>query len=128
MLIAAAGGALYLLPALVSSRPPTTANKSGDALGYADVDARLWQDPFQAAYEHRDAVAKRLGRLPDIMSKTSAAPQSGEEYREVLAHGVGGFRQQIADVLKKTHTATRKDAGKHKLKVLAVMVNDGPYI
>lgn len=48
LLLAVAGNLLWLQAPLTSSRPPETARTEGAGLVDQAVDARLWQDPFDA--------------------------------------------------------------------------------
>lgn len=54
-IVLAAGGAFFINSQLTSSRPTAERDEPADAQGHQDVSARLWQDPFKAAEEHRDA-------------------------------------------------------------------------
>lgn len=45
------GGVFYWLIPVVSLRPATPPSDIMSAIGFQDIDARLWQDPLAAAYE-----------------------------------------------------------------------------
>jgi hypothetical protein len=53
---AAVVGAVGRFAPLTSMRPEAGLRVNVDSFGYQDAEARLWQDPFQGARAHREAV------------------------------------------------------------------------
>src|SRR5215469_3204791 len=71
-----AGYVAFQQPALVSIRPTDPEYQVADLKGIAqDVDARLWQDPFDAVM--RD-VADRRARNPNSGDLPPGCPQPGD--------------------------------------------------
>lgn len=64
LLLALAGNLLWLQSPLRSSRPAETARNDGVRLGEQLVDARLWQDPFEAVQIFVKAAKSAEGRPP----------------------------------------------------------------
>jgi hypothetical protein len=64
----AVGGLFYWLIPVVSQRPETKPTSIFSSLGYQNIDARLWQDPLQAAYEHEEGK-KRARALTSLVNE-----------------------------------------------------------
>ena len=138
-----AGGAMFLVPPLVSSRPQTDVGPSPQALGAQDVSARAWQDPFKAAFEHREAVRSRVRRgeldltpvrppaAPPPATGPSPAPEGTDARVEV---SVPVRWRDPADAEERTHHPDRLrdeiSAGTgdaQRVLILAVMIEGEPY-
>src|SRR4051812_6303325 len=96
LLVASSSAVLFFRP-LSSSRPPAGSDRSLENLGYDDVDARLWQDPFRVAIPHRDKA---------LFLKTN---------REIQSHAISTLRAEIAKASK----------GPNGLVILPVMILGG---
>ena len=94
----AGAGAIFLYPSLTSSRPDVPSSVPAAKLGYEDVDARLWQDPFLAADTHRNAAVKAANgseAAKDFSNDTKDPPTDAEKSREAEIHCVKTLRDQI---------------------------------
>ncbi len=82
VLISALGGISYYLTLQPSQRPAAPVIGSPAPIGLQDIDARLWQDPFQAISDGKshqeksssgssteDALPGRSGKIPDVSEK-----------------------------------------------------------
>ena len=131
-LVVAGGGEFFLLPQLTSSRPGAEGGRRVETIAEEDVDARLWQDPFRAAREHRDAVDRKYPKaagkpsavsflgLPLFTVDPSPPPAAdgaspADRRREEEAHDLKTLARQIAE-------RSQSD----RLLVLPVMVENGP--
>ena len=75
--LAATTGAIFYFTSLESSRRPAPAQVPLEVLGYQDADARLWQDPFQAAAK-REAEMQKLAAAGNPATAPHSVPeQSG---------------------------------------------------
>jgi hypothetical protein len=106
--IFAIGGALLLIPPLTSSRPEVPNDRSVQHLGYQDVDAQLWQDPFAAAQAHVE--------LHRTKSNPAAGVDQSEDKRELKVHDAGSLQNEIAS----------RPGTSGPLRVLAVMASNAP--
>jgi len=116
VMIAGLGGSLlfYLVP-LTSSRP--SAQPSQDTVSWhaQDVDARLWQDPFDVSAKHAGAL-----RRAAIERTLLPAEMSAEEHvhnPDRVTNDLG-WRACASDACSPSRAPA---------KVLAVMVRGGPY-
>jgi hypothetical protein len=105
---AAVVGAVSRLTPLTSTRPADPVAGSRLSIGDQDVDARLWQDPFQATAADRES-ARPTGTVP-------SAPAEG--------HDPKGLASQIARAIAE---GSRASATAPSLLVLPVMVEGEPY-
>lgn len=127
-LTAAVVGAVSRLTPLTSTRPADPVQGSRLSIGDQDVDARLWQDPFQAAAADREAAAEpaRPGRthagnsfrldvwLGEELLRARPAPPDG--------HDASVLQRQVSKA------APPAPAGHPpSLLVLPVMVEGEPY-
>jgi hypothetical protein len=117
-LLTAIGGALLYFSNLASDRPAATPGREEPALGFQDVNARLWQDPFcvvdqklQSDNDKEKESKCRCSRHPE--SSKIAATQCGggqpDHTRCELTH-------EIADAKKNGNVL-----------ILGVLVSGGPY-
>lgn len=67
-------GVYLTFTSLTTSRPPGGAPATPDAMGFADVEARLWQDPLAAVGKHKrhpaGAAAPDATRPSDLRAPT----------------------------------------------------------
>jgi len=105
-LVAAMVGAAFVLHPLVTSRPTIETQLTLGRPGLEDVEARLWQDPFQAAWEHQEACD-----ASSLSPKTSTPSTSHVACNH--KHGVGDLKGLLLN--------------KRDVLVLGVMVNTGAY-
>jgi hypothetical protein len=109
-LIVLIGGIAFYLAPLTSSRPSAEPGHEVTPWGNQDVDARLWQDPFEASDKH----AQEIARVQDEPTKRA----------EGRAHGMETVREEI------THAVGRRrcDSGANcPPTILAIMVPGSPY-
>jgi len=104
-LIAMIAGIVVQYRPIVSSRPPTPAEKAVEPVAEQDVDARLWQDPFAAAEKERATLGAEV-RLGSAIDPTR--------------HGL----DRLAKLLWKTKMEMPL---KDRILLLCVMVDSGPY-
>jgi len=72
LLISALAGSLFLGPSpLITSRPEGTKRNMSGTLGTQDVEARLWQDPFEAL----DLAGVTASRAQDVDTAVSESPK-----------------------------------------------------
>jgi hypothetical protein len=95
--LTAIGGLLWFLPPLDSSRPAIPLGPRSSNVGYQDIDARLWQDPFEA-----------------VLPLANPGGPSLDSYQSRFL----AVREQIFNTLGKS--------GKRP-QILAVMVSGLPY-
>ena len=107
-IVAILGTLVFLLAPLTSSRPPGNGDRSGQALGHEDVDARLWQDPFEAV---KNSHALLKGHSRDS---------------EDRAHLLDDLQDQLKDQLKDQLTTAKFDPAK-PLYIIPVLLPGGPY-
>jgi hypothetical protein len=106
--LVAAGGALFYVTPLSSSRPDAVPSSRITSLGYEDVEARLWQDPFQARDDDK---------TDHPMVESSTTPTAGPTTRPVgPTHQWEDLTRQISD--KSSHGL---------VIILPVMVQAGRY-
>src|SRR5262245_24245210 len=92
---------------LTTSRPEMTDRVAARARDIQDVDARLWQDPFAAADQHRTEAGKATARsCPD---------------EDVPAHTGLHSRACFAELFR------RQRESRGRIAVMPVMVFGGPY-
>jgi hypothetical protein len=105
-LLAAVGGAVWYLHPLTSDRPAGVSDVGGDSLGFQDVPARLWQDPFGVV---------RNNFYP------SGAPTTQKINLPLTqpSHAIDDLHEQIKAKLSSSKTSN--------LLVLGVMVSNEPY-
>ena len=125
LLVAAGGGTFFWSQrALESSRPSTPQRVMLTGLGEEDVQARLWQDPFDALNRHLQVVAS--------LSKGTEADQQGEVSEPVRArppdapHGIEQIADQIA-VRAPSKTGPSPSTEEPRVTVIPVMVPSAPY-
>jgi len=112
----AAGGLFLIVRPLTSSRPPSDSLRGASApFSAQDVDARLWQDPFDALAKRREALG--LGR--DTGSQLALDESAMHDFRAVRTR----LAKQMA--LKGCSTSTPNAEAP---LILAVMVASGPYV
>jgi hypothetical protein len=102
------GVALESQVSLQGSRPVLSSKIYQYHIGVEDIDARLWQDPFQAIYKYemgRAQQRKDLGLAPDIDQRDQVSKSHKKKFKEEL-------KQQ-------------QDSG--SLTLLGVLVPGGPY-
>ena len=125
VLFAASGAVFYFSP-LTSSRPPMPAVADVDALGYQDAAARLWQDPFKAVADRREAIAKEHSGGPGsgLTVGISAGP-GGSATAQLLLGG----QEHEHDVhrLSDLGEQTRLHWGNKPVLVLPVLVPASVY-
>ena len=90
LLISALAGSLFLGPsALITSRPEGAKRKMTGTLGTQDVEARLWQDPFEAlelagvTSERKQDVDVVLSEAPKLTWKATASVDAGHEIEQL---------------------------------------------
>lgn len=98
------GGFVSLKPRLESARPTVEMEAQPFTAGDEHVPARLWQDPFKAAGEHRRLLAVK-------------SPSASGFHR----HGPAAIATQIASHIE------RGASGERSVLILPVMVSGLPY-
>jgi hypothetical protein len=131
LLISALAGSLFLGPsALITSRPEGAKRKMTGTLGTQDVEARLWQDPFEAlelagvTSERKQDVDVVVTEPPRLTWKATASVDAGHEIEQLA-------RQIDVHYLDWNPEATGYD--KHtiplnkEVHMILAMVSGGPY-
>lgn len=114
LLLAGLGGWLLYDQPLTSLRPATPkAFERGNSVS-EDVEARLWQDPFRPAYEHRESLRSQLGSHPEDEDSPHRAHQ--------LDHQILTLARQIRNRID-----AQKGTEKRALLLLPVLLRGGPY-
>src|SRR5258708_7491799 len=106
LIVAAAGGWLWFQSPLTSSRPAGEPEHEHLLLGEQDVEARLWQDPFTAVFNHEHGEEAKDQTETD---KEKAENHQLKHLAEQIARSVNGL---AADEL---------------VRLVPVMVSGGPY-
>lgn len=127
LLISALAGSLFLGPSgLIPSRPEGAKRKMAGTLGTQDVEARLWQDPFEAlelagvASERKKDVDVVHSEAPKSTWKATAPVDAGHEI-EQLAQQIDaryeGWNPEATDTIPLNK----------QVQVILAMVSGGPY-
>jgi hypothetical protein len=119
-LMAGLGGVLYYYHGLESQRPAVAEMHPAEAVGYEDVQSRIWQDPFKAAEDY-DA---------ELSAKASDHPTA-----TVNSAGIANINIASSDETNVDQNATHSlSVLQHEIKsvgsttlILPVMVPNGPY-
>jgi hypothetical protein len=114
-LAAALAGIIAQVRPVISERP--TANlgeKTIEAIGDQDVDARLWQDPLAVAQKARD---KYLAESEFCFTPTESPPP----------HSLQGLANKIRKCVKSEDIAAGVHQDPDRLLLLGVMIDAGPY-
>jgi hypothetical protein len=131
LLISALAGTLFLGPSgLIPSRPEGTKRNMTGTLGTQDVEARLWQDPFEAL-ELAGVTAQRKQdvdvAVPGALKLTWKATASvGDDHgieqlaRQINAHYLG-WNPEATGYPERTIALTKQ------VEVILAMVSGGPY-
>lgn len=119
-LLAGLGGVLYYYHGLESQRPAVVETHPGEAVGYEDVQSRIWQDPFKAAWDYEAELSAQGNNHPNAT---------------VNSAGIANF-----NIVSSYETNDDQDAAhslsvlQHEIKsaqsstlILPVMVPSGPY-
>lgn len=67
VIVSAFGGMFYWLTLQPSQRPGSPPSIVSPAIGIQDIDARLWQDPFQGMLEHTPDQHEQIHKTPEIL-------------------------------------------------------------
>ena len=126
----AAGGAYFLIPPLVSSRPPAADARPPAVPGTEDVYARVWEDPFRAAQHYREEE-KSAGRSSGVVvregGQTAASGTlpavNGRAPDEAVRESRNHVLSRLADELGELARASNASA---PTLVLPVMVEAAP--
>lgn len=120
--IIAAGGALFYFSPLNTSRPQASGTFHAESIGYQDVEARLWQDPFKA-------VADRRAKLQaSAQPSAEAAPPFWKQWplHRSPQPLTSGPQHRLADLHQQMEQWQKQHPGE-TLLILPVMVPGGPY-
>jgi hypothetical protein len=131
LLISALAGSLFLGPSsLITSRPEGAKRNMTGTLGTQDVEARLWQDPFEAL-ELAGVTSQRKQDVDVVVSGPlkltgKATASVGDD------HDIGQLARQIDahyQVWNPKATAYDKQtiALNKQVQVILAMVSGGPY-
>ena len=131
LLISALAGSLFLGPsALITSRPEGAKRKMTGTLGTQDVEARLWQDPFEAlelagvTSERKQDVNVVLSGAPELTWKATASVDAGHEIEQLAlqidAHYLD-WNPEATGYPKLTIALNKQ------VQVILAMVSGGPY-
>lgn len=130
--LAAAGGAIYYFSPLTSSRPSAPLGPGLESGAYQDAAARLWQDPFKAAYQRRAALALHRTAWPTTNPMFDVRLPEGTDSKQPGAYQILR-RLDEPDLLHQPSTV-REDIKRRfdpksekKILILPVMVHGGPY-
>lgn len=119
VLVAVSGAVLYFSP-LTSSRPASPSVAEVDALGYQDAPARLWQDPFKAVADRREAIAKEQAGASTTVKFQSGSGTAqltvAREEKEHDFHRLIHLHEQFRD-----HAKQFRDRGKESEKPILVL-------
>jgi len=130
LLISALAGSLFLGPSpLITSRPEGTKRNMSGTLGTQDVEARLWQDPFEAL-ELAGVTASRAQDVDIVVSENPNLTLKGT-VSTPYDHDVKQLMQQIDVHYQKWNPDVTGTQGEIRLnkqvQVILAMVSGGPY-
>ena len=120
-LIAVLAGIIAQYKPLESERPLAQGEKPVEVVAEQDVDARLWQDPLAVARKEEEAhqAARKVSDLRlgefTLQGSNGAAEQGEQRYAE--HHSIKSLANKIA-----------ASVYPHRVLLLAVMLDAGPYI
>jgi hypothetical protein len=114
-LIAALAGIIAQYKPLESERPLAPGEKPVEVVAEQDVDARLWQDPLAVARKEEEAHEAARKMSDSLQGSNGAAEQREQRYAE--HHGIKSLANKIA-----------ASVYPHRILLLAVMLDSGPYI
>jgi hypothetical protein len=126
-LIAALAGIVAQYKPLVSSRPAAPGEKSVEPIAEQDVDARLWQDPLTAAQKQKEAHEAEEVHKAEVLTRGEkpAQPHETDVSVQAKSHSHRHDLNRLACLIERQTTELPEG---HRILLLAVMLDAGPYI